>query len=167
MLNKNIILGIDPGLAKTGWGVIAKNGSDIRYIGCGVICTNTLNSMETRLNYIFDEISSLLSMYEPDMSAMEEVFVNKNFKSSEKLIMARTSAFLAIAKHGLEVVQYSPNEVKKNITGSGHASKEQVYNFVRKILEVDVINDKKLHTLDSFDALAIALSQAFCYKPAM
>lgn len=166
MLNENIILGIDPGLTKTGWGVIFKNGPDIRYVDCGVIRTNALNSMETRLNYIFDEISSLLAMHKPDVVAMEEVFVNKNFKSSEKLIMARTSAFLAVAKHGLEVGQYSPNEVKKNVTGLGHASKDQVYNFVRKILKIDVLNDKKLHTLDSFDALAIALSQAFCHKSA-
>lgn len=164
MSNKEIILGIDPGLVKTGWGVVVKYGSDVGYVNCGVIRTKATDIMEVKLCYIFDEVSKLLDEYKPSAVAMEEVFVNNNCKSSEKLIMARTVAFLALAKREYTVNQYTPNKIKKNITGSGHASKEQVYTFVRRILKIDIINDKKLHTFDSFDALAIALSLAFHCK---
>ncbi len=161
MSNKQIILGIDPGLVKTGWGVVFREGSSIGYVNCGVIRTNAADAMETRLCHIFDEVSSLLDEYKPSAVAMEEVFVNKNFRSSEKLIMAQTAAFLALAKRGYTVQQYRPNEIKKNITGSGHASKKQVYTLVQKILRTNIANDSKLHTFDSFDALAIALARAF------
>ncbi|MBQ7524683.1 MAG: crossover junction endodeoxyribonuclease RuvC [Alphaproteobacteria bacterium] len=161
MSNRKIILGIDPGLIKTGWGVVSRDGLSIGYIDCGVIQTNVTGTMEARLCHIFDRISLLLDKYKPDDVAMEEVFVNKNYKSSEKLIMAQTAAFIALAKRGYIVQQYRPNEIKKNITGSGHASKEQVYTFVQKILRTNIDNDKKLHTFDSFDALAVALARAF------
>ena len=160
MSNKKIILGIDPGLVNTGWGVVFRDGTEVGYINCGVIQTKADDAMEKRLCHIFDKISALIDEYAPYAVAMEEVFVNKNFASSSKLIMARTSAFLAIAKKGYIVSQYSPNEIKKNITGSGHASKEQIHTFVRKILKIDILNDKRHHTFDSFDALAIALSRA-------
>lgn len=161
MSNKQIILGIDPGLVKTGWGVVYRDGSEVGYINCGVIRTKVSDLMEVRLVYIFDEVSALLDEYKPNDVAMEEVFVNQNFISSEKLIMARSSAFLAVSKKGILINQYRPNEIKKNISGSGHASKEQVYTMVRKILRTDLTNDNKLHTYDSFDALAIALTRAF------
>ena len=161
MSNKKIILGIDPGLVQTGWGVVYRDGSDVGYVNCGVIRTNATDTMEARLCYIYDEITKLLAEYNPNSVAMEEVFINKNFASSEKLIMARASAFLAIAKRGYTINQYRPNEIKKNITGSGHASKEQVYTMVQKILRTGLMNDNKSHTFDSFDALAIALTRAF------
>ena len=161
MSSKQIILGIDPGLVKTGWGVVYRSGSEVGYVDCGVIRPNVTHIMEVRLCYIFDNISELLDEYKPYAVAMEEVFINKNFASSEKLIMARTAAFLATAKRGYTVNQYRPNEIKKNITGSGHASKEQVYTMVQKILRTGLMNDNKSHTFDSFDALAIALTRAF------
>ena len=161
MLSKQIILGIDPGLIKTGWGVVYRSGSEVGYVNCGVIRTNVTDTMEVRLCLIFDMISELLNEYKPYAVAMEEVFINKNFVSSEKLIMARTAAFIAVAKDGISIDQYRPNEIKKNITGSGHASKEQVYTMVQKILCTGLINDNKSHTFDSFDALAIALTKAF------
>jgi len=161
MSNKQIILGIDPGLVKTGWGIVYRNNSEVGYVDCGVIRTNATDTMEVRLCFIFDKISELLNEYKPYAVAMEEVFINKNFASSEKLIMARTAAFLAVAREGIVINQYCPNEIKKNITGSGHASKEQIYTFVSKILKIDIVRDKKHYTFDSFDALAIALSRAF------
>ncbi len=164
MLNKSIIIGIDPGLVKTGWGAILKEGYDVKYLDCGVIKTDSKDSMESRLSYIYDEISKLLNTFNPESVAMEEVFINMNPKSSEKLIMARTVAFLAIAKKGYQVNQYKPNEIKKNITGSGHASKEQVYIMVQKILKTVIINDQKTHTFDSIDALAIAMCHSFSTK---
>ena len=111
MSNKQLILGIDPGLVKTGWGVIVKYGTDVGYVNCGVILTKVSDLMEARLCHIFDEISALLDDYKPSAVAMEEVFVNSNYKSSEKLIMARTAAFLAVAKHGISISQYRPNEI--------------------------------------------------------
>ena len=164
MLNKSIIIGIDPGLVKTGWGTILKDGYDVKYLDCGVIRTDSKSSMESRLISIFDEVTKLLNEFKPASVAMEDVFVNMNPKSSEKLIMARTVSFLAMAKLGYEVNQYKPNEIKKNITGSGHASKEQVYVMVQKILKTDIINDKKIHTFDSIDALAIAMCHSFSMK---
>lgn len=161
MSNKSVIIGIDPGLIKTGWGAILKDGYDVKYVDCGVIRTDSKDSMESRLTSIFDEVTNLLDNFKPEAIAMEDVFVNMNPKSSEKLIMARTVSFLAMAKLGYRVNQYKPNEIKKNITGSGHASKEQVYVMVQKILRTDIINDRKLHTFDSIDALAIAMCQAF------
>ena len=158
MLNEKIILGIDPGLVKTGWGVVSLRASNFEYVNCGVIRTSPNLTMESRLCYIFDKVTELLEEYKPAAVAMEEVFINSNQKSSEKLIMARTASFISIAKNGFIILQYKPNEIKKNITGNGHASKEQVYNMVCKILKVSLDCNDKAHTLDSIDALAIALS---------
>lgn len=160
MSNKSIILGIDPGLLKTGWGVVQKDGYDVRYVDCGVIKTKADQLMEMRLVSIFEAVTQLIEKFVPDDVAMEEVFVNKNPMSSEKLIMARTASFLAIAWSGHNVKQFKPNEIKKNITGSGHAAKEQVYVMIQKILKTSIQNDA-YHTLDSMDALAVATCFAF------
>ena len=160
MSNKQIILGIDPGLVKTGWGIVSKSGNSIQYVDCGVIKTNPKDAMESRLVTIYDSIRDLAASFKVDIASMEEVFVNTNVKSSEKLIMARTAAFLALAKTGLNVASYRPNEIKKNITGSGHAGKEQVQLMVQKLLNINIQKDKN-HTFDSMDALAIALCGAF------
>jgi crossover junction endodeoxyribonuclease RuvC len=92
---------------------------------------------------------------------MEKVFVNANPSTSEKLIMARTVAFLAAAQFGFIINEYSPNEIKKNITGSGHAGKEQVHTMIQKILGVQIQHDKTQRTQDSIDAIAVALCDAF------
>lgn len=160
MLNKKIILGIDPGLVKTGWGIIQKNGYDTKYLNCGVIKTDSSQKMGLRLNHIYDSICDLISSFKADFVAMEEVFVNTNAKTSEKLIMARTAAFLAISKSGFDVNSFKPNEIKKNITGSGHAPKEQVQFMVKKLLNINITIDN-FHTLDSMDALAVALCYVF------
>lgn len=161
MLNKKTILGIDPGLLKTGWGIVSKNQYEVKYIDCGVIKTESSQPMEDRLVFIYDSICNLISSFKVDFAAMEEVFVNINAKTSEKLIMARTASFLAISKSGLNVNSFRPNEIKKNITGSGHASKEQVQFMVQKILNINISNDNINHTFDSMDALAIALCYTF------
>ena len=157
-------MGIDPGLVKTGWGIISKIDYNVKYIDCGVIKTDPKRSMESRLTFIYDEVSRLILTFNPASVAMEEVFVNMNPKTSEKLIMARTASFLAMSKMGFEINQYKPNEIKKNITGSGHASKEQVHIMIQKIFGVNIVNDKNVRTFDSIDALAIAICQAFSEK---
>jgi crossover junction endodeoxyribonuclease RuvC len=156
------ILGVDPGLVKTGWGVICKEArDDVRYVDCGVIKTKSNLPMEERLSFIFDAVQDLIFKFEPASIAMEEVFVNMNPKTSEKLIMARSAAFVAIAKAGFQVNEYRPNEIKKNITGLGHATKEQVHFFIQKILNITLEKDNKTKTADSMDALAVALCCAF------
>ena len=163
-MSSNVILGIDPGLVKTGWGAILKVGYEIKYLDCGVIKTDPKNSMEIRLSHIFDSVQELIQKFNPFEIAMEEVFVNINPKTSEKLIMARSAAFISAAKSGFLVNEFKPNEIKKNITGSGHAKKEQVHIMVQKILKADIKNDNKTKTLDSMDALAVSLCQAFVKK---
>lgn len=161
MSNEKIILGIDPGLVKTGWGVISTTGYTAKYIDCGVIRTESNQKMELRLTFIYDSICNLITSFNTDSVAMEEVFVNTNAKTSEKLIMARTAAFLAVSKSGFNVNSFRPNEIKKNITGSGHASKEQVQFMVKKLLNINITNNNIIHTFDSMDALAISLCHAF------
>jgi crossover junction endodeoxyribonuclease RuvC len=161
-LSEIVTLGIDPGLVKTGWGVIlARAQTAVQFVNCGVIRTTTNASLESRLLHIYSEIQSLIAEFKPDFVAMEKVFVNANPLTSEKLIMARTAGILGVAKTGLSVNGYTPNEIKKNITGFGHASKDSVHKMVQKILNAEIINDRKQHTLDSMDAIAVALCDTF------
>jgi crossover junction endodeoxyribonuclease RuvC len=161
------IFGIDPGLLRTGWGVIdMDSGGVVRYVDCGVIRPSASLpdvglSLEPRLVFIFDEIQKLLLSFTPEHIAIEEVFVNMNPKTSEKLMMARTAALIAAAKFGKDLHSYKPNEIKKNVTGSGHASKELVHTMVQKILNATIKNDDKIRTADSIDALATAICCAF------
>ncbi|GHT88217.1 crossover junction endodeoxyribonuclease RuvC [Alphaproteobacteria bacterium] len=160
--NQDIILGIDPGLVKTGWGIVRKSKDQIEYISCGVVKTNSSDKMEKRLVAIYDFISELIANFSPNSVAMEQVFVNMNPKSTQKLIMARSVAFLAIAKSGHTVFEYTPNEIKKNVTGSGHASKQQIDTMVQKILKVEIKKNENSITPDSIDALSTAICHSFC-----
>ncbi len=150
-----VILGIDPGLVKTGWGIIQSNGYDnISYIACGIIKTNINNDLYNRLGEIYHAVCDLINVYSPAEAAIERVFVNTNPESSQKLIMARTSSILAIHNSGLSIHQYSANQVKKNVTGKGHATKDHVKMMLERILNINLENTKS----DATDALAIALS---------
>jgi crossover junction endodeoxyribonuclease RuvC len=156
------IFGIDPGLLRTGWGVVdIGNNGTARYVDCGVIHPDPKLLMESRLVFIFDEIQSLLLSLQPTCVAMEEVFININPRSSEKLIMARTASLMAVSKSGLQIHSYRPNEIKKDVTGSGHASKELVSSMVKMILKASIDSDNRTRTADSTDALAVALCCAF------
>lgn len=155
------ILGIDPGLRNTGWGVIEQNGNSFKHVGCGVIKTDSHAPNSQRLLFINHKVRELINMYSPESVAMEEVFINVNAESSKKLIMARTASFIAIAESGFEIFEYRPNEIKRSITGKGHASKDLVYFFTKKLLNISILIDKKEVTYDSIDALAIALCHSF------
>ncbi|MDR0630942.1 MAG: crossover junction endodeoxyribonuclease RuvC [Holosporales bacterium] len=157
MEQNSIILGIDPGLQNTGWGIIKKFQQEIKYTDCGAIKSNTHSRMEDRLFKIFHSICELTIKYDVNDVAIEKVFVNKNPQTSEKLIMARAAAFIAISKSGLYINEYCPNEVKKNITGSGHASKLHMQTMIQKILKIQ----PKKWSADAADALAIAICHAF------
>ncbi|MDR1488315.1 MAG: crossover junction endodeoxyribonuclease RuvC [Holosporales bacterium] len=154
-----IVLGIDPGLVITGFGVISVTGGNAyEYITSGVIETKNTTNLEQRLKYIYENVFRLIETHKPQEIAMEEVFINTNQKSSSKLIMGRTAAYLACCNFGYQVNEYAPNTVKKNITGNGHASKDQVHIMVQKIFCTSIDKNK---TNDAIDAIAIALCHLF------
>ena len=147
-------LGIDPGLNNTGWGIVEyNNDNNYNLVDYGIFKTTLSDSLEIRLNFIFDSIFNLIKSKKPDRISMERVFVNINPASSEKLIMARTASFLAIAKSGYSVIEFSPNEIKKAITSNGRSSKDIVKSKVQQILNIK----EKIKKSDAADALAIAI----------
>ncbi len=147
-----IILGIDPGLNNTGWGVIKARGSKLNYIGCGTIKTKADSRIESRLLTLYYQLKNIIETYNPEECAMEETFVNKNNLSSLKLGQARGALMLTVAIFNLNVYEYAPNLIKKSVVGAGKAEKHQVMKMVKYLLpEADIENN------DSSDALAVAI----------
>lgn len=149
------VLGIDPGLEKTGWGVIDCEGARLMFVAAGVIKTNPALEVSQRLLLIDKGLSDIIHEWSPDAAAVEETFVNVNAASSLKLGQARGVALLAPARQGLSVAEYSANLVKKSVVGAGHAAKEQVGMMI-KILLPACGN----LTADAADALAVAICHA-------
>ncbi len=149
------LLGLDPGLQRTGWGVIESEGTRIRHIANGVIATDAKKPLAQRLVELHDGLSAVLAQYSPASVAVEETFVNKNPTSTLKLGQARGVVLLAGALAGLSVAEYTPNHVKKSVVGAGHAAKEQVDAMVRILLP-----GVKIHGADAADALAVAICHA-------
>ncbi len=149
------ILGIDPGLQKTGWGIIDSQGHALTYVASGTIKTRSTDPMATRLLALDQGLSEVIAQFNPEESAIEETFVNQNPASALKLGIARGAAFLAPARAGLIVAEYPANLVKKSIVGSGHASKEQIGMMVRTLLPKATPDSE-----DAADALAIAMCHA-------
>ena len=150
-----IILGIDPGLQKTGWGIITKNGSALGYIASGLIKTDAKTDLAQRLALLHQELSIIIKEYRPETAAVEETFVNKNPASALKLGQARGVVLAVPAILGLSVAEYSANKVKKSVVGAGHAAKEQVQMMIRTLLPAS----GKI-TEDEADALAVAITHA-------
>ena len=155
MTNSVKIIGIDPGLQKTGWGIIEVQGSSHKLIDHGLIKPNPKNEMAERLRFLSEELEAVLTRFDPDRAAIEETFVNQNPTTSLKLGMARGAIILTLAKYGLSVAEYSPNKIKKSIVGQGHASKEQMQMMVKVLLPTcgDLSEDEA-------DALAVAITHA-------
>lgn len=149
------ILGIDPGLRNTGWGMIAQDGSKLSFIACGTIKSDEKKSLSERLKQLHEGLSEIVASFTPDEAAVEETFVNKDARSTLKLGHARGIALLVPALAGLSVAEYAPNLVKKTIVGAGHADKDQIHMMVKVLLPK---SDAK--TPDAADALAIALTHA-------
>ena len=149
------IIGIDPGLNNTGWGIIEKNQNMLSYIASGVIKPDTKADMADRLNTIDSELDKIISLYKPDSASIEETFVNKGAASSLKLGMARGVAFLAPARAGVDVFEYGANKVKKSVVGAGHADKNQIQMMVKILLP-----KANFQSADEADALAIAICHA-------
>ncbi len=148
------ILGLDPGLRHTGWGVIDVAGSHLRHVADGVVDSDSSREMAYRLLQIFEGVAAVISQYAPEQAAVEETFVNRNPASTLKLGQARGIAILAPAQAGLAVAEYAPNLVKKSVVGSGHAAKEQVAMMVNTLLPGCGA------TADAADALAVAICHA-------
>jgi crossover junction endodeoxyribonuclease RuvC len=149
------ILGIDPGLRNTGWGVIEQEGSNLHFIACGTIKSDEKAELAERLRQLHDGLQGIVASFSPHEAAVEETFVNKDARATLKLGQARGIALLVPALNGLTVGEYAPNLVKKTIVGSGHAEKGQIHLMVKVLLPK---SDAK--TPDAADALAIALTHA-------
>lgn len=148
-----IILGIDPGLQKTGYGVIQQDGNYIKALTYGVIKPPLSDSMSERLLFLHKEIRVILEKFCPLHVAIEEVFVNKNPASTLKLGQARGVLMMTPSLLNIPVFEYGANKVKKSIVGAGHATKEQILLMVRRLLPQLAIP----LTEDSADALAVAI----------
>ena len=149
------VLGLDPGLRHTGWGVIDVAGNRLSYVADGVAHAPTDLPLADRLVALFRQIIGVLERFHPDEAAVEETFVNKNAASTLKLGVARGVVLLAPAERGLPVAEYSANLVKKSVVGAGHADKAQVQMMVRRLLPGCAIA-----TPDAADALAVAICHA-------
>ncbi len=150
-----IILGIDPGLQHTGWGVIKVNGSNISFIAGGVIHTTPKLGMPKRLLQLHTNLKEVIELYKPDEMAIEETFVNKNALSSLKLGHARGVLIVTGASHDIPISEYSPNLIKKSITGAGKADKNQIIAMIKILLPASNITNS-----DTADALATAICHA-------
>lgn len=149
------VIGIDPGLVNTGWGVIERGeGSRLRYVASGALKTKS-GDMAPRLSVLFRALSEVIAEYAPDVAAVENTFVNRDPAGALKLGHARAIALLTPAEAGLQVFEYYPNAVKKTVVGVGHADKAQVEHMVKLLLP-----GATPETPDAADALAIAICHA-------
>jgi crossover junction endodeoxyribonuclease RuvC len=146
------ILGIDPGLRSTGWGVIRLDGHRLNWIADGMIKPDPRASDETRLLEIETSMTTVLEKYQPHRACIEEIFVAKNPASALKLGMARGAALVAVARFGLPLLTISARRVKQNVTGSGRADKDQITAMVSRLLNFTPSG------VDAADALAIAIA---------
>lgn len=149
------IIGIDPGLQRTGWGVIDSVGNRLSFVACGTITSTATDELAGRLVELHDGLVAVVAAHAPDEAAVEHTFVNTNPTSTLKLGQARGVALLVPARAGLSVAEYAPNAVKKAIVGAGHADKDQVQHMVKILLPKAVWKGA-----DAADALAIAICHA-------
>jgi crossover junction endodeoxyribonuclease RuvC len=149
------ILGVDPGLRNTGWGLIEASGSRLSFLGCGSIRTDPQTSLAERLGAIHRALADLIAANGPHEAAVEETFVNRDPQSTLKLGQARGAAITALALKDLPVSEYAANLIKKTVVGVGHAEKVQVAMMVRMLLPASNATSP-----DAADALAVAICHA-------
>lgn len=148
------IIGIDPGLQRTGWGIVDAEGNRLTHVAHGVIRTDGKETQAERLRDIYDELARMLELWRPEQAAVEETFMNNNPVSAIKLGQARGIALVAPAKFGISVAEYPANLIKKSVVGAGHAEKSQVQMMIKVLLPgVDA-------PADAADALAVAICHA-------
>src|SRR5215470_11597934 len=149
------ILGIDPGLRRTGWGVVEADGNRLSFVGCGSVEPDNDLPLARRLLAIHEGLAAVLGDFRPDEAAVEQTFANKDGVATLKLGQARGVAMLAGAMFGISVAEYAPNQVKKTVVGAGHAEKNQIAMMLKILLPKA---DPK--SADAADALAIAITHA-------
>jgi crossover junction endodeoxyribonuclease RuvC len=150
-----LILGLDPGLRNTGWGVLESAGNRLRHVADGVITTTNTDAVATRLADLHRNLAALLEKFRPDEAAVEETYVNRNPTSTLRLGQARGVVLLAPALAGVPVAEYGAMAVKQSVVGYGHAEKDQVAMMVRRLLPAAL-----LKRADAADALAVAICHA-------
>jgi crossover junction endodeoxyribonuclease RuvC len=149
------LLGLDPGLRSTGWGVIEVAGNRLRHLANGTVKSDGDAALANRLLQIHDGLQQVLADWRPAEAAVEETFVNKNPGSTLKLGQVRGVVLLVPALAGIPVAEYAPNLIKKSVVGSGHAEKQQIHHMVRMLLPGCAIA-----SADAADALAVAICHA-------
>jgi len=152
------ILGIDPGLRRTGFGVIDVRGSQLRYVASGVVVVPADVPLARRLKIILDNVREVVTTHQPHVAALEKVFVNTNPATTLLLGQARGAALCALADNRLDVCEYTALQIKKSVVGHGHADKQQVQKMVQSLLTLN-----KPPPSDPADALACAICHAHMY----
>lgn len=147
------VIGIDPGTAITGWGVVEGQGNQLQMVAAGVITTPAKTPLPQRLQTIYHELTDLIAAWQPESSAIEELFFSKNAKTALAVGHGRGAAMLALANANLSIAEYKPLEVKQAVTGYGGADKHQMQHMVKLLLELDDIPRPD----DAADALAVAI----------
>jgi len=155
MTNTIRIIGLDPGLNRTGWGVVACTGARLTHVAHGVVAPNAALPFAHRLLFLFEALEAIIAEHAPHEAAVEETFVNKNAASSLKLGHARAACMLAPARVGLPVAEYAARLVKKSVVGAGGADKDQIGFMVRRLLP-----SMGEAGSDAADALAVAITHA-------
>ena len=150
-----LIIGLDPGLACTGWGIISAEGNRLSHVANGQIRTDAKTALAKRLTELHDGLVEILARYLPAAAAVEEVYVNDNPQSTLKLGQARGVVLLAAARNGIDVGEYAPSLVKKAVVGTGGAEKSQVHAMVGRLLP-----GVKITGADAADAIAVAITHA-------
>ena len=149
------VIGFDPGLRRTGWGVVDSKNGRLRHVANGVCATGT-GDLAYRLADLHTQIDEVLRAHTPDQAAVEHTFVNKDAAGTLKLGQARAISLLVPAQHGLPIAEYAPNAVKKAVVGVGHADKAQIQHMIAMLLPGCEVNGA-----DAADALAIAICHAW------
>lgn len=149
------VLGIDPGLRVTGWGIVDAQDSRLMHVANGSVTSDESRTLAERLCQLHDGLAAVIAQYRPDAAAVEETFVSKNASSTLKLGVARGVVMLVPARAGIPVAEYAANAVKKAVVGVGHAAKDQVQMMVARLLP-----GVALDGADAADALAIAICHA-------
>ncbi len=149
------VIGFDPGLRRTGWGVVVSESGRLRHVAHGT-CTTGAGDLATRLADLYAQIDRVVTAHAPDAAAVEHTFVNKDAAGTLKLGQARAISLLVPAQHGLPVAEYAPNAVKKAVVGVGHADKRQIQHMIAMLLPGVSVDGA-----DAADALAIAICHAW------
>lgn len=149
------IIGLDPSLSSTGWGIIEVKANRLQYIADGFIPTSPKQPIEERLNIIFKELSEIIKIYQPQEAAIEKTFLNSNPETSLKLSMARGVVILSAGNNNISLFEYDPTKIKKAVVGVGRAEKIQVENMMKILLP-----GCKPKNNDSSDALAVAVAHS-------